>query len=181
MVEHCSANAEATGSNPVEGLEAPKFFFGLFRNCLNCDSLRWSHIHFICISAVHIFSFCETRSYRFIFVFKKRERRQSPVVNQKAVLVDKSGIGGAVANTSGFFSNAVVGQAVDDRRHSWFHRFSFSRKSVNPGAEPFGQNNNASGNKKLRKFSTKRNSKPFEEGMVKPTGCLCFQSTVWMC
>ena len=31
--EHCSANAEATGSNPVE---APKnVFFGLFRNCLN--------------------------------------------------------------------------------------------------------------------------------------------------
>ena len=31
--------------NPVE---APKnFFFGLFRNCLNCDSLRWSHIHFV--------------------------------------------------------------------------------------------------------------------------------------
>ena len=24
-----------------------RFFFGLFRNCLNCDSLRWSHIHFI--------------------------------------------------------------------------------------------------------------------------------------
>ena len=24
-----------------------KLFFGLFRNCLNCDSLRWSHIHFI--------------------------------------------------------------------------------------------------------------------------------------
>ena len=38
--EHCSANAEATGSNPVE---APKIFFsGYFRNCLNCDSLRWS-------------------------------------------------------------------------------------------------------------------------------------------
>ena len=50
--EHCSANAEATGSNPVE---APKIFFsGYFRNCLNCDSLRWSHIHFICIPAVHI-------------------------------------------------------------------------------------------------------------------------------
>ena len=33
-------------------------FFGLFRNCLNCDSLRWSHTHFICIPAVHIISFC---------------------------------------------------------------------------------------------------------------------------
>ena len=54
--EHCSANAEATGSNPVE---APKnFFSGYFRNCLNCDSLRWSHTHFICIPAVHIISFC---------------------------------------------------------------------------------------------------------------------------
>ena len=41
--EHCSANAEATGSNPVE---APKnFFSGYFRNCLNCDSLRWSYTH----------------------------------------------------------------------------------------------------------------------------------------
>ena len=53
--EHCSANVEATGSNPVE---APKIFFsGFFRNCLNCDSLRWSHTHFICIPAVHIISF----------------------------------------------------------------------------------------------------------------------------
>ena len=34
------------------------FFFGLFRNCLNWDSLRWSHIHFICIPPVHIISFC---------------------------------------------------------------------------------------------------------------------------
>ena len=33
-------------------------FFGLFRNCLNCDSQRWSHTHFICIPAVHIISFC---------------------------------------------------------------------------------------------------------------------------
>ena len=42
--EHCSANAEATGSNPIE---TPKnFFWGLFLNCLNCDSLRWSHTHF---------------------------------------------------------------------------------------------------------------------------------------
>ena len=37
--EHCSANAEATSSNPVE---APKNFFSdYFRYCLNCDSLRW--------------------------------------------------------------------------------------------------------------------------------------------
>ena len=55
--EHCSANAEATGSNPVE---APKIFFsGYFRNCLNCDSLRWSHTHFICIPAVHSISFTD--------------------------------------------------------------------------------------------------------------------------
>ena len=53
--EHCSTNAEATGSNPVE---APKIFFlGYFCNCLNCDLLRWSHTHFICILAVHIISF----------------------------------------------------------------------------------------------------------------------------
>ena len=42
----------------VHGLIFGLFFFGLFRNCLNCDSLRWSHTHFICIPAVHIISFC---------------------------------------------------------------------------------------------------------------------------
>ena len=53
--EHCSVNAEATGSNPVE---APKIFFaGYFRNCLNCDSLPWSHTHFISIPAVYIITF----------------------------------------------------------------------------------------------------------------------------
>ena len=41
LVEYCSANAEATGSNAVE---APGYH--QFRNCLNCDSLRWSHILF---------------------------------------------------------------------------------------------------------------------------------------
>ena len=52
--EHCSANAEATGSNPVE---APKIFFsGYFRNCLNCDSLRWSHTHSISRYTVNIFN-----------------------------------------------------------------------------------------------------------------------------
>ena len=52
LVEHGCANADATGSNPVE---APKkvFFFGLFRNCLNFDSLRWLHLHFIRIFPAH--------------------------------------------------------------------------------------------------------------------------------
>ena len=39
LVEHCSANAEATGSNPVEALE--NLFSGSIHNCLNwnynCD------------------------------------------------------------------------------------------------------------------------------------------------
>ena len=39
LVEHRSANAEATGSNPVEA--GRNLFFGLLRNCLklrfNCD------------------------------------------------------------------------------------------------------------------------------------------------
>ena len=33
------------------------FCAGVLRS-LNCDSLRWSHTHFICIPAVHIISFC---------------------------------------------------------------------------------------------------------------------------
>ena len=43
-------------------LKPRKTFFGLFHiyKCVNYDSLRWSHtvIHFICIPAVHIISFC---------------------------------------------------------------------------------------------------------------------------
>ena len=51
--EHCSANAEATGSNPVE---APKIFFsGYFRNCLNCDSLLWSHAHLFVLCLIVAF------------------------------------------------------------------------------------------------------------------------------
>ena len=47
LLEHCSANTEAMGSNSIE---APQnLFSGLFRNCLNCNSLRWSHIHFSCL------------------------------------------------------------------------------------------------------------------------------------
>ena len=46
---------EPVGSNPVEASKI--LFSGNFRNCLNCDSLRWSHTQFICIPAVHIISF----------------------------------------------------------------------------------------------------------------------------
>ena len=57
LVEYCSATAEATSSyNRFRSLEN-LLFFGLFRNCLNCDSVRWSHIHFCCTSAVNIISF----------------------------------------------------------------------------------------------------------------------------
>ena len=39
------------------GTQMKNFLGGYFRNCLNCDSLRWSHTHFICIPAVHVISF----------------------------------------------------------------------------------------------------------------------------
>ena len=52
LVEHCSANTESMGSNPVE---APKTFFRLTLRFLKSQSqLRWSHLHFILMSAVHI-------------------------------------------------------------------------------------------------------------------------------
>ena len=76
--EHCSANAEATGSNPVE---APKIFFsGYFRNCLNCDSLRWSHANFICIPAVQIISFRDNSIVWVIHPIMFREPIKSLVV-----------------------------------------------------------------------------------------------------
>ena len=52
-----------------------KTFLGLLRNCLNCNSLRWSHIHFISLIAVHIISFCAINFvilflfFVFLFVF----------------------------------------------------------------------------------------------------------------
>ena len=57
LVEHCSANAEAMGPNPIE---APKIFFsGLILDCLNCDYNCDDHIF---ISFVFLqftsFSFC---------------------------------------------------------------------------------------------------------------------------
>ena len=60
LVEHCSTNAESTGSNPVE---APKtIFFWLLCNCLkiNCDSTAMVTYLFHCIPAVHIISFCDS-------------------------------------------------------------------------------------------------------------------------
>ena len=52
LVEHCSASAEVTGSNPVE---APKnFFFGLLRNCLNCDSTAMVAYSFQCLLCCRI-------------------------------------------------------------------------------------------------------------------------------
>ena len=52
LVEHCSANAEAMGSNPVE---APKTFLGLTLRLLKSQSQpRWSHL-------LRIFFFIATR------------------------------------------------------------------------------------------------------------------------
>ncbi|XP_078349307.1 adenylate cyclase type 10-like isoform X2 [Oculina patagonica] len=99
---------------------------------------------------------------------KKRERRkQSPVVNQRTVQAEKAGVGSAFANTSGFFSNAVVGQAVDDRRSSWLKRLRFGRKSVNPEEEAFEQKEGVTG-KTLRKFSLIRNSTEIEGRPITP-------------
>ena len=43
MVEHCSANAEAMGLNPIEVL---KCFFVFICNCLNCNYHCDGHILF---------------------------------------------------------------------------------------------------------------------------------------
>ena len=53
--EHCSATQRPRVRIP--SVKPRKTFSGYFRNCLNCDSLRWSHSHFICIPPVHIISF----------------------------------------------------------------------------------------------------------------------------
>ena len=52
VVEQCSANVEATASNPAK----PRKLF--LRATSHLIQLRWSHIHFICIPTVHIISFC---------------------------------------------------------------------------------------------------------------------------
>ena len=86
------------------------------------------------------------------------------------MLVDKAGIGGTLASTSGFVNNAVVGQAIDDNRESWLRRFTFSRQSVSPAKGLLGQKDNTTGKKKLRKFSLRRKSKVLEEGMMRQPG-----------
>ena len=61
-VEHCSANAEAMGSDPVE---AAKTFFGLTLRLLKSQSqLQWSHLHFIRLSAVHIMIYDKTIQHK---------------------------------------------------------------------------------------------------------------------
>ena len=57
LVDHCSANAEATGSNPVE---APNNVFSGYCSIAEIViQLWWSHTQFICISAVHIILFSD--------------------------------------------------------------------------------------------------------------------------
>ena len=53
LVDHCSANAEATGSNPVE---APKTFFsGFIRNCLNYEYNCHGHIFISVMNLLALF------------------------------------------------------------------------------------------------------------------------------
>ena len=61
LVEHCSMNAQAMGSNPVEPLKILFFFFfGLIRNCLNCDSPKMVTSSFQSTRYIDIFQ-TETR------------------------------------------------------------------------------------------------------------------------
>ena len=48
LVEHCSSNDEAMGSNPAEALN---FFWVKTSNCLNCD-YNCDDLDFLCIPAV---------------------------------------------------------------------------------------------------------------------------------
>ena len=73
-------------------------------------------------------------------------------MSQKGVPAENAG------NTSGLFSNAVVGQAVDDHRPSWLQRIFKSRKCVDSETDLIEQKEGDIGKKKLRKFSAKRNT-----------------------
>ena len=106
------------------------------------------------------------KSQSYFLFLKKRERRQSPVVKQTAAIAAKTGIGGVFANTFGFVNNAVVGQTVDDRRFSWLRRLSFRRKTVDHEEESVYETDNATGKKKLRKFSMRKKSNWSERGRI---------------
>ena len=62
-------------------LKPRKSFFGLFRNYLNCDSLRWSHAHFICIPAVHLISFFVLNGLQVLAWFSKSEPTHSQTLH----------------------------------------------------------------------------------------------------
>ena len=67
-VDHCTANAEAMGLNPVEAL---KTFFGLTLWLLKLQlQLRWSHLHFIGTSLCLQYKPCSTIVKYF---FRKRK------------------------------------------------------------------------------------------------------------
>ena len=108
----------------------------------------------------------EVKSQSYFLFLKKRERRQSPVVKQTVAIAAKTGIGGVFANTFGFVNNAVVGQTVDDRRFSWLRRLSFRRKTVDHEEESVYETDNATGKKKLRKFSMRKKSNWSEKGRI---------------
>ena len=40
--------AEPMGLNPVKALK--NLFWAIFHNCLNCNSLQWSHIYFVIVT-----------------------------------------------------------------------------------------------------------------------------------
>ena len=65
----------------IEGvcLKPRKTFFGLFRNCLNCDSLRWSHIHFIKKGLLTI------NIERFLFAVIKFQVVNQPILNSSSL------------------------------------------------------------------------------------------------
>ena len=88
------------------------------------------------------------------------------MVKQTAAVAAKTGIGEAFANSFGFVNNAVVGQAVDDRRFSWLRRLSFHRKTEDPEEESVYETDNATGKKKLRKFSMRKKSNWSERGRI---------------
>ena len=77
--EHCSANAEATGSNPVE---APKIFFsGYFRNCLK---LRFTAM------VTYLFHLYSRSSHHFIHVVFRRPNSKADYLRRRVSTVTRA-------------------------------------------------------------------------------------------